>query len=258
MNVLGEVCERFGWRVHAWCLMDNHYHLLLETPEANLSAGMRQLNGVWSQCFNRAHGRVGHVFQERYKAIMVERQGYLLELARYVVLNPLRARMETDLGRYEWSSYRATAGLDALKGADEPMWLETQWLLAQFGTKLEAARLAYVDFVRAGVGLPSVWASLRNQVFLGGDEFLREMTAKLQDMEAVREVPRLQRRPLPKPLEAYCAGMPREDAMVAAYRSGTYRLRELAEFFGVHESTISRAGRRALPGSGWRAMDDVA
>ncbi|MEO8298799.1 MAG: transposase [Burkholderiales bacterium] len=254
VSVLGETCGRFGWRVHAWCLMDNHYHLLLETPDANLSLGMRQLNGVWSQWFNRAHGRVGHVFQGRYKAIMVERQSYLLELARYVVLNPLRAGMVSDLGDYPWSSYRATAGVDAEARAAQgtsPAWLETDWLLSQFATSREAAHRAYVDFVRAGVGLPSVWQELRSQVFLGGEDFLREMQDQLADDLPLREVPRLQRRPVSQPLADYCAmhcaGLPRNQAMSVAYRSGAYRLREIAQYFGVHEATVSRAARLAGP-----------
>lgn len=92
LDVFGQVCKRFIWVCHAWCQMTNHYHILIETPEANLAQGMRQLNGVYTQCFNRAHARVGHVFQGRYKAILVERDSYLLEFAQYVVLNPLRAR----------------------------------------------------------------------------------------------------------------------------------------------------------------------
>jgi len=96
LEVFGQVCKRFNWVCRAWCQVTNHYHLLIETPEANLSQGMRQLNGVYTQRFNRAHGRVGHVFQGRYKAILVERDSYLLELARYVVLNPLRAGMVGD------------------------------------------------------------------------------------------------------------------------------------------------------------------
>ena len=93
LEVLGQVCRRLNWLCHAWCQMSNHSHLLLETPDANLATGMRQLNGVYTQRFNRAHGRVGHVFQGRYKAVLVERDSYLLELARYVVLNPLRVKM---------------------------------------------------------------------------------------------------------------------------------------------------------------------
>ncbi len=91
--VFANVCARFNWACHAWCQMSNHYHILIETPEANLAQGMRQLNGVYTQRFNRGHSRVGHVFRGRYKAILVERDSYLLELARYVVLNPLRAGM---------------------------------------------------------------------------------------------------------------------------------------------------------------------
>jgi REP element-mobilizing transposase RayT len=95
LDVLGEVWERFNWTVHAYCLMTNHYHLLVETPDANLAKGMRQLNGVYTQRFNRIYERVGHVFQGRYKAILVQKQTYLLELARYsggVWRDPRRSR----------------------------------------------------------------------------------------------------------------------------------------------------------------------
>ncbi|MBD3670659.1 MAG: transposase [Gammaproteobacteria bacterium] len=91
LSNLTHVCERYNWVVHAYCLMSNHYHLLLETPDGNLSQGMRQLNGVYTQQFNRTHERVGHVFQGRYKAIIVQKDSYLLELSRYIVLNPVRA-----------------------------------------------------------------------------------------------------------------------------------------------------------------------
>lgn len=100
LTLLGEVCGRFSWRCHAYCQMTNHYHLVVETPEGNLSQGMRQLNGVYTQLVNRHHRRVGHVFQGRYKAILVEKDSYLLELARYVVLNPVRAGMVTDAGAW--------------------------------------------------------------------------------------------------------------------------------------------------------------
>jgi len=107
--------------------MSNHYHVILETPEANLTQGMRQLNGVYTQRFTRAHSRVGHVFQGRYKAILVERDSYLLGLARYVVLNPLRANMIEHLEEWPWSSYLACCGQ-----VEAPQWLQTDWILAQF------------------------------------------------------------------------------------------------------------------------------
>lgn len=101
-SVVAEVCERFNWVIHAYCLMDNHYHLLVETPEGNLSKGMRHLNGVYTQRFNQNHARVGHVFQGRYKAILVQKESYLLELARYIVLNPVRARMVRSAKDWPW------------------------------------------------------------------------------------------------------------------------------------------------------------
>ncbi len=93
LEILGQVVETFNWLIHAYCLMDNHYHLAIETPDGNLSKGMQQLNGVYTQTHNRNNHRVGHVFQGRYKAILVQKDAYLLELARYIVLNPVRARM---------------------------------------------------------------------------------------------------------------------------------------------------------------------
>lgn len=100
LAVLAEAVIRFGWLCHAYCLMDNHYHLLIETPHGNLSPGMRQINGVYTQRFNRCHARTGHLFQGRFKAILVERDSYLLELCRYIVLNPVRAGMVTDIDDY--------------------------------------------------------------------------------------------------------------------------------------------------------------
>lgn len=93
LEVLGKVCGRFNWLVHAYCQMTNHYHLLVETVDGNLSMGMRQLNGQYTQRFNRRHSIVGHLFQGRYKSILVQKDSYLLELTRYVALNPIRAGM---------------------------------------------------------------------------------------------------------------------------------------------------------------------
>ena len=118
LDVLASVCERYNWVVHAYCLMSNHYHLLIETPDGNLSKGMRQLNGVYTQNFNRKHKRVGHVFQGRYKSILVEKQAYLLELSRYIVLNPVRAQMVRSAKDWKWSSYRASVAQ-----SNKPDWL---------------------------------------------------------------------------------------------------------------------------------------
>ena len=109
LEMLGDVVARYGWICHAYCLMTNHYHLLIETPEANLSRGMHLLNGVYTQWFNRRHKRVGHLLQGRFKAILVEKESHLLELARYIVLNPVRAKMVRSVRDWPWDSYRATS-----------------------------------------------------------------------------------------------------------------------------------------------------
>lgn len=142
LRMLGDVIDRKRWICHAYCLMTNHYHALVQTPEPNLSRGMQLLNGMYGQWFNRAHGRVGHVFQGRYKGILVEQEAYLLELSRYLVLNPVRSGLTQQTGDWQWSSYRATCG-EALS----PPWLETGWLLRQFGNSRREAIAAYKRFV---------------------------------------------------------------------------------------------------------------
>jgi putative transposase len=239
LKVLAQTCQRFNWRVQSWCQMSNHYHLLLETPEGNLSEGMRQLNGVYTQHVNRTHQRVGHVFQGRYKAVLVERESHLLELARYVVLNPVRAGMVADAAAWPWSSYATMLGREPVPG-----WLEVDALLLMFGRERAPAVSAYVDFVRAGVGLPSVWEGLRGQLYLGSDEFMAQMQARVQAAGALVEVPRLQRRPVAKPLADYEAGHSRHQAMALAYASGDHSMQAIARHFGVHYATVSRAVRR--------------
>lgn len=216
--------------------MTNHYHLLIETPEANLAQGMRQLNGVYTQRFNRSHTRVGHVFQGRYRAILVERDSYLLELARYVVLNPLRARMVVRLEDWPWSSYLATCGQAAA-----PAWLQTDWVLAQFGSRRASAIRKYVEFVHEGARLPSVWTQLQGQIYLGSEGFVKKMQEKVEKKPALDEIPRAQRRALTQALNEFERQYPRDEAMARAYLSGQHTMLAIAAHFGVHYSTVSRA-----------------
>ena len=237
LDILGAVCKRFNWACHAWCQMPDHYHLVIETPEGNLSRGMRQLNGVYTQYVNRTHERGGHVFQGRYKAILVEKEAYLLELARYVVLNPVGAGMVKRPEQWAWSSYRAMLGR-----ADQPPWLHTDWVLGQFGIRRSRAIEKYVDFVRAGVGQASIWDNLRNQIYLGSEAFVARLQKKAPKASDLGEIPRMQRRRAPKPLATYAAAdADRDRAMALAYRSGSYTMKEIADHFGVHYATVSRS-----------------
>lgn len=244
LDIFSQVCSRFNWVCHAWCQMTNHYHLVVETAEGNLAQGMRQLNGVYTQTINRSHRRVGHVFQGRYKAILVEKDRYLLELARYVVLNPVRAGMVRKAGAWPWSSYAAMIGSEAA-----PSWLQTDWILGQFSPQRGRAIKKYIDFVREGAGLPSPWDQLSGQIFLGSEGFLKRMQ-KLADKAAIGEIPRAQRRPLAKPLTHYRDKIAdAKRAMTAAYATGDYTMQEIADCFDVHYATVSRAVRRSEGGA---------
>jgi REP element-mobilizing transposase RayT len=166
---LAREIDQQRWLCHAYCLMNNHYHLVIETPEANLVRGMTRLNGTYTQAFNRRHGRVGHVLQGRYESIVVDKDSYLLELARYVVLNPVRAGLVKEPAAWMWSSYRATVG-----EVVPPNWLTTDWLLEQFAALKSVARRAYQDFVMKGAGT-KLWDRLIGQIWLGDQPFLERM-----------------------------------------------------------------------------------
>lgn len=228
--------------------MDNHLHLLVATPNANLARGMRQLNGVYAQRFNGRHGRFGHLFGGRYKAILVQREPHLLELCRYIVLNP--ARSESAPRSYEtfpWSSYRATAGLVPV-----PAFLRPTAVLRHFDGDLAEARRRYREFVRAGLGGAQVPEEVVGEVYLGDRDFVRGHTAP----NACVEIPRAQR----EPVRCSLASLFEHDlqgAVARAYREHGYSLREIAAVLGVHYSTVSRRLRREEARSAGVALQDL-
>ncbi len=172
LDILGQALERFDAVVLAYCLMGNHYHLVLHTREANLSRLMRQINGVYTQAFNRRHNLSGHLFQGRFKAIVVDTDSYLLEVCRYVDLNPVRANMCKRPDAYPWSSYRALAGQHLA-----PDWLDTQAVYDQLLSGKSAARAAakYAEFVAQGKGVQLWDEHLKQQIYLGDDAFITRM-----------------------------------------------------------------------------------
>jgi len=214
--------------------MTNHYHLVVETPDGNLSKGMRQLNGMYTQASNRRHGRMGHLFQGRFKAILIDKDSYLLELTRYVVLNPVRVGLVRHPGKYTWSSYGAMVG-----EAPAPDWLATDGLLTQFGKRRAEARQRYSRFVAEGISKGSIWESLRQQIYLGDEKFVTRMQRKARVEGDELSIPRAQRRKPAPSLAALAARHPhRDDAIVAAYATGTYSYREIADHFGIHLATV--------------------
>lgn len=255
LNLIAREAEQQKWSCYAYCLMSNHYHLMLETPESNLISGMRRLNGVYTQKFNRRHGRVGHLFQGRYKSIVVDRENYLLELCRYVVLNPVRAGVVNKPGDWRWSSYLATVG-----EVEKPDWLHADRILGQFNGFREKAKEAYKRFVLEGVGGQSPWTKLQGQIWLGSREFLERM-GKLVEKRDLEEVPWVQtfpERPTKSDvLESVSGeyGITVEELVrrmdQGAYKAAAYLLRrvvnlslkEVGEEFGVSPSRISKIQR---------------
>lgn len=240
IELLGQVIIQGNWICHAYCLMDNHFHLMIETPDGNLAKGMRQLNGVYTQSSNLRHHRVGHLFQGRYKAILVDRDAYLLELARYTPLNPVRAGMVKHPGNWPWSSYRAMVG--AVKS---PPWLTTQAILDLFSKKQTLARKKFQRFVAEGIGNESIWKNLNRQIYLGSDRFIERMQAKLEQESRDVNIPRVQQRPPAPPLDVIHANhRNRDQAIVAAYETGDYSYQQIAEYFELHFTTVGEIVRK--------------
>jgi len=236
LKVFGTAVKNQRWLCHAYCLMGNHYHLLIETPEANLSRGMRQLNGIYTQAFNRRHNRSGHLFQGRYKAILVEKERYLLALCRYIVLNPVAAGLVSSPGEWPWSSFSATVGI-----AKAPEFLTTDWLLEQFSPRRTDVCRRYLEFVHQGFEHPSPWTNLRGGVLLGEEGFFDRFQPQLSQKKGLEEVPKSQRlahRPQLEDLLVDSAERP--SAAREAHIVWGYTLKEIARHWGIHYSTVSR------------------
>lgn len=243
LAVLEQAMDRFDAQVLAYCLMGNHYHLVLHTRMANLSRLMRHLNGVYTQRFNRRHGLVGHLFQGRFKAILVDRDAYLLALCRYVERNPVAAGLVAAAELWPWSSCRAHLGM-----VPTPTWLDTDGLHGhllgrQVMRAADRARAIarYAELLRVDAD-PELWArGLRQQVFLGDEAFVdRMLEAQASRPADSVEVPR-QQRARPKALrELMAQGMTREEALHAAYTRHGYTMTKLARELDLSVSRVSR------------------
>jgi len=240
LDILASALEQCNWLCHSYCLMDNHYHLLIETPDGNLSYGMRQLNGVYTQRYNRTPHTVGHLLQGRYKAILVEKDTYLLEVSRYMVLNPVRAQLVTYPWEWKWSSYLATAG-----ATGAPNFLTTDWILSQFHEKKNKAQQIYREFVISGMEKEAPWKGLKGRVILGKDEFVAKIRGHLGEKETIKEIPRVERfaaRPALSRVFAQTRDKrERNRKLYAAHVTYGYTLKEIADYLRIHYSTVSKA-----------------
>lgn len=262
LRILGDAMLRFDARILAFCLMGNHYHLVLRTRRANLSQLMRHTNGVYTQAFNRRHTKVGHVFQGRFKAILVDSDAYLLQVCRYVDLNPVRARLIDDPTAWRWSSCRMHLGID-----QPPAWLDSTILLAQsLGRNLlttqdlHAARRRYAESMAGGRDAQLWTQALRQQIYLGDEQFVARMQSQqspgatddasdhplmMPSHPRAGVVPREQTRP-PLTLQHWLDAMPtREHALHQAHMVGGLSLTAMARELGLSVSRVSRLVARA-------------
>jgi REP element-mobilizing transposase RayT len=234
---MAETAKRFGWSITAWVLMTNHFHLVLQTLEPNLSRGMHWLNGSYAGWFNHEHKRWGHLFGGRFKAFLVEKEAYFAEVLRYVVLNPVRAGMTTAPEKYRWSSYRSTAGLDAA-----PEWLDVNAALGAFAPDTELAQTYYREFVAAKVGSDEcLWDELINGIYLGTEQWAKKMRKVVETKPRSTDHPRLQRavgRPKMHEVIAAVAEAARvASAAIRETRGGC--LRRLVAWVGWHEGLVT-------------------
>ncbi|MGH9422450.1 MAG: REP-associated tyrosine transposase [Thermoanaerobaculia bacterium] len=237
LRFLGMAVRRFGWSLTAWVLMTNHFHLVIRTPQSNLSRGMHWLNSAYVNWFNRTHGRCGHLYQGRFKAFLVDGESYFAEVLRYVVLNPVRAGMCERPEEYRWSSYRASGGLEAAPG-----WLDVDAIHGLFGPDEASAQSAYRDFVMARIGCEDrLWDKLTNHLYLGGEAWCKEMRKQVESRPRSTDHPRVER----------AVGRPKMDAIVNAVATAAgestalilatrgHILRSLVAWLGWHEGLVT-------------------
>jgi len=241
LDTLKDITLRYHWLCHAYCLMENHYHLLIDTPDGNLSIGMRQLNGVYTQRFNKRHSRVGHLFQGRFKAVLLQKDSHLLEASRYVVLNPVRAKRVQRPEEWVWSSYGATAG----RKRPHPC-LVIDWILGQFGSERKKSEAGYRRFVRDGIGVESIWNRVRGQSVFGDDDFVDGLGEYVKGRKEIPEIAKSQRfmnRPPLKDifrLEVFGDRRERDKSIGKAVWEHGYTQREVADHLGIHFTSVSR------------------
>jgi REP element-mobilizing transposase RayT/DNA-binding transcriptional ArsR family regulator len=273
-KLLDRVTVRCGWRFFAWVLLNNHFHLFFQTPEANLSAGMHDLNSGYATWFNRRHRRSGSLFQGRFKAILVEDESYCWTLSRYIHLNPVRAKIVNRPEDHSWSSYRYY-----LRSGNAPEWLDWQRVLAEVGKKPRSARREYQRFVEQGLKakIASPLEDVVGKVFLGSDAWVEKMQKALGLCEPDANVPQLKRlawRPSQNAIETAVAAAfgidvpnlfvkrvkhnePRVAALYLLRKLTSVSAAELAEQYGgvsqaAISKTVTRAQLRAKEERHWR------
>jgi len=253
LTYLETATERYDALIHTYCLMDNHYHLLLETPAGNLPQIMQHINGAYTTYFNVKRARSGHLFQGRYKAILVGKDAYAKELSRYVHLNPVRTGIVDIPEAYEWSSYNLYTG-----EKKAPLWLCRDFILAYFGASISAAQRGYKDFVQGLIHYEydSPLAEVTGSLLLGSEDFISAIKTKfLQGRQPSNDLP-----PLRQLAPSVTVGtvfdevdkefggdtaLARDLKIHLCHKHSGEKLRSIGSRFGISDSAVSHASKRA-------------
>ena len=245
LNELKKTIENNNWLSYAYCLMPNHYHLFIKTLEPNLSAGMRQLNGNFTQKSNIRHQCYGHLFQGRFKSVLVESAGYQGNVVRYITLNPVKVKLVKSLSQWPWSSHREIMGQSKATGC-----VHSNETLALFGKNKIAAKQEYSRFLKEKRDLEETWRDLHSGLILGSLEFVREVIDKYGNKEAKENIKKERFAGRPKIEDLFSKSKnrrQRNELMLKAYKKYGYTQTEIGKHLGLHYSTVSRiiAGRLA-------------
>lgn len=238
IQILTSVVKKYRWVVHAYCLMSNHYHLLVETPLINLSEGMRQLNGVYTQSFNKRYDRVGHLFQGRYKSHLIEKENYLLEVCRYIVLNPVRAETIKDPIDWDYSSYGITAGINKRNQLLYP-----DLILSFFSESLNAAQKIYIEFVKEGIGEESPFKNAQGGFILGSESFISSTMRTIENLDC-EEIVKKEKYVNRPSLNDIFENKERDEGISVAVNKWGYSLKEVGGLVGLHYSHVSRIAKK--------------
>jgi len=190
VELLKEVVDMYKVRVAAYCLIPNHYHLLIQTPGGDLARCMRHLNGIYTQRFNRAHHCDGQLFRGRYKSILVDADSYLLELVRYIHRNPLEAGLVKELNKYAWSSHKGY-----LSNAKKWDWLHKSFILSLFGREKKEAIKTYKKFIstETSEGINRIFSKSKFPSMLGSESFMNKVKGKFFQAKRHDEIPQSKR-----------------------------------------------------------------
>jgi len=242
LHYLDLTIQRHNWVLHAYCLMDNHFHLLVETPDPNLSKGMHLLNGRYAQWFNYINDRVGHVFQGRYGCGLIQKEEYFLKVACYIVLNPVEGGVVEHPSHYRWSSYTSTAGIDI-----PPSFLTISSILLCFSDDLPTAQKLYRESVEHGID-NEAQRRIESGGICGTEEFCEQIHDLVKDKVYIRDIPRQQRfmgRPsIAQIFDGWVDLQERDEGICRAVHKLGYKQSEVADYLGLAPSTVSTIVKR--------------